>query len=127
MSLNIAKLLKNPVVLASAALVIHIGAATAANSPSDVQQQMKELLAGTTTAHFSAPTAAGVGKVTSPTTDAQEFAKGLLLGTNGSRNEVAVMAQHAAAAPLAHPVAYADMQTAVRRILLGHNRPADAS
>ena len=44
MSLHIAKLFKSPLALASAALVIHIGAATAADSTADIQQQMKELL-----------------------------------------------------------------------------------
>ena len=48
MSLHIAKLFKSPLALAGAALVIHIGAATAADSTGDTQQQMRELLTGTT-------------------------------------------------------------------------------
>src|SRR2546430_9935540 len=46
MSLHIAKFFKNPLALAGAALVIHIGAATAADSTGDVQQQARELLTG---------------------------------------------------------------------------------
>jgi hypothetical protein len=123
MSLHLAKLLKNPLALASAALVIHIGAAAAADSRSDVQQQMKELLTGTTPAHVSAPTAPRVGQVTSPSVDAQDFAKQLLLGTTGSRTGVAVATEHSEA----RHVTYADMQSAVRLILLGQKQASDAS
>ena len=46
MSLHIAKLFKNPLALAGAALVIHIGAATAADSTGDTQQQMRDCSLG---------------------------------------------------------------------------------
>jgi len=85
MSLHTAKLFNNPLSLAAAAFVIHIGAATAADSTGDMQQQMKALLAGTNTAHSSPQSASRDGKVTSPTADAQDFVKQLLLGTTGSR------------------------------------------
>lgn len=50
MSLHIAKLFKSPLALAGATLVIHIGAAMAADSTGDAQEQARELLTGTTTA-----------------------------------------------------------------------------
>src|SRR2546421_12148350 len=84
MSLHIAKLFKNPLALAGAALVIHIGAATAADSTGDAQQQARELLTGTTTAHSAPQSAPRDGKVTRPTADAQELARQVLLGTTGS-------------------------------------------
>src|SRR2546429_7404701 len=85
MSLHIAKFFKNPLALAGAALVIHIGAATAADSTGDAQQQARELLTGTTTAHSAPQSAPRDGKVTRPTADAQELARQVLLGTTGSR------------------------------------------
>src|SRR5689334_10081839 len=85
MSLHVAKLFKSPLALASAALVIHISAAAAADSTGDIQQQMKELLAGTITAHSAPRSAPREGKVTEPTADAQELARQVLLGTAGSR------------------------------------------
>src|SRR5207302_11430721 len=85
MSLHMAKFFKNPVALAGAALVIHIGAATAADSMGDVQQQARELLTGTTTAHSARQSPPRDGKVTSRTADAQESARQLLLGTTGAR------------------------------------------
>src|SRR5256714_6111897 len=87
MSLHIAKFFKNPLALAGAALVIHIGAATAADSTGDAQQQARELLTGTTTGHSAPQSAPRDGKVTRPTADAQESARQLLLGTSGSRVE----------------------------------------
>ncbi|HLY51579.1 MAG TPA: hypothetical protein VKQ31_01085 [Steroidobacteraceae bacterium] len=54
MSLHIAKLFKSPPALAGAALVIHIGAGTAADSTGDAQQQARELLTRTTTAALDA-------------------------------------------------------------------------
>src|SRR5437879_1288056 len=83
MSLHIAKLFSRPLALASAALVIHIGAATAADSTGDIQQQMRELLAGTTRAHSASQSGLRDGKATSPTVDPQEFVKQLLLGVPG--------------------------------------------
>ena len=55
MSLHIAKLFSRPLALAAVALVIHVGTATAADSTGDTQQQMKELLTGTTTPAHSTP------------------------------------------------------------------------
>src|SRR5437868_1254368 len=109
MSLHIAKFFKNPLALAGAALVIHIGAGTAAGSPGD-------------------------GKVTSRTADAQESARQLLLGTTGSRvggAEAIKQSQVAGAsgetARQARPVAHGDAQAAARQLLLGQPVASDAS
>ena len=84
MSLHIAKLFKNPLALAGAALVIHIGAATAADSTGDIQQQMRDLLAGTITVHSAPQSGARHDKVTArtvPTDDVQQQMRDLLAGT----------------------------------------------
>jgi hypothetical protein len=134
MSLHIAKLFSRPLALASAALVIHIGAATAADSTGDIQQQMRELLTGTPTAHSAPQSGLRDGKVTSPTVDSQEFVKQLLLGTAGSRVGGAQTIKHSEVAgasgqmaPQKRPAAHGDMQEAVRQDLLGQHHASDAS
>ena len=134
MSLHIAKLFKNPLVLAGAALVIHIGAATAADPTGDAQQQARELLTGTTTAHSAPQSAPRDGKVTRPTADAQELARQLLLGTTGSRvgGGEAIKQSEAARASgettrQARPVVRGDAQAAARQLLLGQRVASDAS
>jgi len=135
MSLHIAKLFSRPLALASAALVLHIGAATAADSTGDIQQQMRELLAGTTRAHSASQSGLRDGKATSPTVDSQEFVRQLLLGTTGSRVGGAETIKHSEVAgvsgetePQERPVAYVGMQAAaVRQVLLGQHHASDAS
>lgn len=133
MSLHIAKLFSAPLALASAALVVHIGAATAADSTGDIQQQMRELLTGTPTAHFAPQSGPRDGKVTTRTVDSQEVVKQLLLGTAGSRVGGAETIKHSEVAgaldktdPPKRPVAYGDMQAAVRQVLLGQPYASDA-
>jgi hypothetical protein len=134
MSLHITKLFKNPLALAGAALVMHIGAATAADSTGDAQQQARELLTGTTTAHSAPQSPPRDGKVTSRTADAQESARQLLLGTTGSRVGGAEAIKHSEvagasgeAARPARPVAHGDAQAAARQLLLGQTVASDAS
>ena len=134
MSLHIAKLFKNPLALAGAALVIHIGAATAADSTGDAQQQARELLTGTTTAHSAPQSAPRDGKVTRPTADAQELARQVLLGTTGSRvggaeaiKQSEVARASGKTARQARPVAHGDAQAAARQLLLGQRVASDAS
>ena len=81
MSLQTAKLFKNPLALAGAALVIHIGVAAAG----DARQQARDLLTGTIVAHSAPQSPPREGKVSRQTADAQESARALLLGTTGSR------------------------------------------
>jgi len=135
MSLHIAKLFSRPLALASAALVIHIGAATAADSTGDIQQQMKELLAGTSAAHSAPQSGPRDGEVTTPTADAQELVKQLLLGPTASPLGGAETIKHSEVAgvsgetePQERPVAYVGMQAAaVRQVLLGQHHASDAS
>jgi hypothetical protein len=135
MSLHITKLFKNSLALAGAALVMHIGAATAADSTGDAQQQARELLTGTTTAHSARQSSPPRdGKVTSRTADAQESARQLLLGTTGSRVGGAEAIKHSEvagasgeAARPARPVAHGDAQAAARQLLLGQTVASDAS
>ena len=83
---HIAKLFIRPLALAAAALFIHISVASAADSTGDIQQQMKELLTGTATAHFAPQSGPRDGaRLTTRTVDSQEFVKQLLLGTAASR------------------------------------------
>jgi len=131
MSLHIAKLFGRPLVLASAALVLHFGAATAADSTADIQQQMQGVLAGTSTAHSAPQSGPRDAKLTIPGADAQELIKQLLLGT-GSRletikhSEVAVASGETESQKRA--VAYRDMQAAAtRQVLLGQHHASDAS
>lgn len=134
MSLHIAKLFKSPLALASAALVIHISAATAADSTGDIQQLMKEVLTGTNIAHSAPRSGPPEGNSTGPTVDAQELVKQVLMGTTGSptRSDEAIKHSEVAGAagetePKQRPVAYSDIQEAVRQVLLGQHHASDAS
>jgi len=134
MSLHIAKLFKNPLALAGAALVMHIGAATAADSTGDAQQQARELLTGTTTAHSAPQSPPREGKVSRQTADAQESARALLLGTTGSRvggaetiKQSEVAGASGESARKVRPVGHGDAQAAARQLLLGQPVASDAS
>lgn len=134
MSLHIAKLFSRPLALALAALVIHVGAATAADSTGDIQQQIKEWLTGATTAHSAPQSGLRDGQVMSPTADAQERAKQLLLGTTGSRVGGAETIRRSEVAgasgetePQQRPLAYGDAQAAARQLLLGQRHASDVS
>lgn len=134
MSLHIARLFKNPLTLASAALVLHIGAATAADSTGDIQQQLRELLTGTPTAHSASQPRPLEGNATSPTVDSQEFLRQLLGAATPSHvgdaetikySEIAGASGEAAGK--ARPGAQADVQAAMRQILLGQPVTGNAS
>jgi hypothetical protein len=81
MSLHIAKLFETPLALAGAALVIHIGAATAADSTGDIQQRMRDLLAGTIAVHSAPQSGARHDKVTARTLPTCDVQQQLLAGT----------------------------------------------
>src|SRR3977135_2975135 len=83
MPLHIEKFLSPPLALISAALLIHVGGAVAADSPGDAQQQERELLAGGM-ANQSAPSERRAEGAVRPTGDAQERARRLLLGVTDS-------------------------------------------
>jgi hypothetical protein len=130
----IAKLFNAPLILTAAALVLHIGTATAADSTSDIQAQMRELLTGTQTTHFVPQSGPHAAQATPPAVDSQQFARQLLLGTSAYRVGGSATSQHpeVSGAPVrteAHhrPLASLDMQAAVRQLLLGQPHAADAS
>lgn len=134
MSLHIAKLIRSPLALVSAAFIVHIGAATAADSPGGIQQQMKELLTGTIPTHFVSRSEPGGDKVTSPAADSQEYVKQLLLGATASRVGGTEAIKHSEVVgasgktdPKQRPVTHRDMQAAVRQDLLGQHHVSDAS
>jgi hypothetical protein len=133
MSLHIAKLVR-PLALASAALVIHIGGATAADSKGDVQEQIREVLTGTPSAHFARPSEPRDSRVTTRTVDSQDFVRQILLGTVASRVTDAETIKHSEVSGVSgktktqqRPVAYGDVQVAVRQVLSGQHRARDAS
>lgn len=126
MSLHISKHFKSPLALASAALVLHIGAATAADSTRDIQQLMKEVLTGTTTAH-SAPQTGPIEGNSSPTNDTQEFVGQVLLGTVHETTSHSEVTEASRETGKQRPVAYSDNQAAMRQVLLGQHHASDAS
>lgn len=132
MSLHIAKHFSLPLALASATLVIHIGAATAADSTGNIQHRAKELLAATPTAHYAQQSALRDAKVTSPTPDGQELARQLLLGTSDSHVRGVETTKHFEVAgvtgetqPPQRRVAYGDGQAAAQQLLLGQHHASD--
>jgi len=134
MSLHIAKLFKAPLLVASAALAIHIGSATAADSKGDIQQQMRQLLSGTTPTHFVPQSGPRDGKVMTRSADSQEFVQQLLLGTAAYGGAGVESSKHSEVASASgkktesqqRPVAN-DIQTSVREALLGQPHASDAA
>jgi len=134
MSQHIAKFFVRPLTLASAAIVIHIGAATAGDLKGDAQQRMKEVLTGTTTAHFAPQSEPLDAKVTTRSVDSQESVRQLLLGITASRARNTETIKHSEIAGASgrteirkRPVANGDTQAAVRQVLLGQHHARDAS
>lgn len=132
MSLHVAKLFGRPLVLASAALVLHVSAAPAADFTAAIQQQMQGVLAGVGTGQSAPQSELRDANLTTPSADAQESVKQLLLGTSGSRlgtiehSEVAIASGGSESQKRA--VAHSDMQAAAtRQVLLGQHRASDAS
>jgi hypothetical protein len=132
MSLHTIKHFSRPMILAAAAVILHISTATAADSTADTQQQMGVLLAGSPGAH-SASQSAPRDNITSA--DAQELARQVLLGTTGSPVRATDTIETAAVAlvsrktePQVPPVLYGDRQAStVRQVLLGQHPASDAS
>ncbi len=124
MSPHIPKLFGRSLPLAAAALFVHIGSATAADSAGDIQRQTQELLTGVRTTHSIPAKEAHEGKRTSPVVDTQEFVKRFLLGTT--------LAHTDGSQPLKPPAApsantHTDFQLTVRQFLLGQHQAPNAS
>jgi hypothetical protein len=131
MSLHIVKSFSRPLSLTAVALLIHIGGAVAADAAGDVQQQMRELLAGKIATHSAQPSEGREDKTLRPTADAQELARRLLLGVSDSRvqgtqgmtpPESAEGVSTLQEGSLAHN----DAQAMARRLLLGQRNAVAA-
>jgi len=85
MSLHLVKSFSRPLSLISAALLLHIGGAVAADAAGDVQQHMREVLAGGAVIRSAPSSERRDDTAGRPTPDAQELAKRLLLGITDSR------------------------------------------
>jgi hypothetical protein len=85
MSLHIVKSFNRPLTLISAALLIHIGGAVAADSAGGVQQQMRELLAGTIATRATQLSEQRDDGTVRSTADVQELARRLLAGVTDFR------------------------------------------
>lgn len=134
MSLHISRLFKATLAITAAALVIHVGTASAADFTADTQQQIKNLLTGTSTAHSALQFGPREGKVSIATVDAQESVKQLLLGTGVSGFRGAEAIEHSevatasdVASPRQRKVTNTDMQATVQKILLGQHEGTNAS
>ena len=130
MSLHIVKFLSRPLALISAALLIHVGGAVAADSAGDAQQQARELLAGRIAAQ-SAPSERRAEGTVRSTGDAQELARRVLLGVtdSGVQGTKPITRPDKAAAPVELTVqkslpAHGDAQAMARRLLLGQANAA---
>jgi len=133
MSSRIVRSFRHPLSLISAGLLIHIGGAVAADFAGDVQQQMRQLLAGTIAMQSAAPAERRGDTAGRPGGDAQELARRLLLGVTDSRvhgTEAITPGEHAAAPgdSVRHkglPV-HGDAQAIAQRVILGQRNAAVA-
>ena len=130
MSLHIVKFLSPLLALISAALLIHVGGAVAADSAGDAQQQARELLAGRI-ATRSAPSERRAEGAVRSTGDAQELARRLLLGVtdSGVQGIKPMTRPENAAAPgevtaQKSVLVHGDAQATARRLLLGQANAA---
>jgi hypothetical protein len=126
MSTHILKSLTRSSSLIAAALLIRIGAAIAADSAGDVQQQMRELLAGKSATRSALTTEWHDDGTPRPSADAQELARRLMLGMTDSRfkGTEAVTSPENAVAPNDSILVQGDAQTMAQRLVLGQRHAA---
>jgi hypothetical protein len=132
MSLHNAKHFSRPLALASAAFLIHIGAATAADSTGDLQGQMNALLAGTTPAYSTPQSGPRDATAKKPTANAQELVSQVLLGTttgSGLESTATGISRVSSETESGERlVSYGNTQVAVvQQLLLGRHHASDAS
>jgi hypothetical protein len=133
MSLHVARHFIRPLLLVGAVLVVHIGTASAGDAIGDIPQQMRELLAGTTTSHSSPQSAPRYGKVAIPTADIQEMTRQYLSGKALSVRGVAeskpseVAGASTKTEPQKRTVVSGDVQADIRQVLLGQPYASHAS
>jgi len=131
MSLHIVKFFSRPLSIISAALLIHVGGAVAADSAGDAQQQARELLAGRIATQSAPPSERRADRAVRPAGDAQEQARRLLLGVtdSGVQGTKPITRPDNAAAPVEFTVqkgvpVHGDAQAMARRLLLGQANAA---
>jgi hypothetical protein len=131
MSLHIVKSFSRSSSLIAVALLIRIGGAVAADSAGDVQQQMRELLAGRVAARSAPTTERHDDRTLRPTADVQELARRLLLGvTEASVHGTRATTESGSAGGVftlrKDLLAHDDAQAMARRLLLGQRTAAVA-
>jgi hypothetical protein len=130
MSLQIVKSFSRPWPLISAALLMHIGGALAADSAGDVQQQMRDVLAGGIATRPAPTSARGHDTAVRPTGDVQELARRLLQGVPGSpvKSTEVGGGEAAPGAPALQKdrAVHEDAQVMARRLLMGQRNTASA-
>lgn len=131
MSTHIIRFYSRPLALTAAALLLHVGSAAAADSSRDVQQQLRDVLAGsspTQSVPASAPRADRTGRPVGD--EVQQLLQRVLLGATDPRIQGApAPARPEHAAPLestSHKgrLGQDDGQTLVQRVLLGTRNAA---
>ena len=120
-SLNSVKGLRRPLMLASAALLLHTGAVWAADAGGDAQTQARELLGGKTPSRTVISAARRDGATSLPGVDAQEQARRLILGAQHSGQTPAAMrfASTSGVADRDRRRAYNHVQELAQRMILG--------
>ena len=123
MSLHFGKFFR-PATLIATALLIHTCTALAADTAGDLQQQMRELLAGRSAAQTAQPSQRRDDRTVSRTADVLELERRLLLGATDYRAQGAqATAGSDSAAGVATVnkdlLAHDDAQSSARRLLLG--------
>jgi hypothetical protein len=131
MSLHIVRSFSRPLTLISAVLLIHIGGAVAADSAGDVQQQMRELLAGRIATQSAPPSERRDDRTVRPTADVQELARRLVLGVTEPRvQDTQAMTRPESAEGVStlqkRLLAHDDAQAMARRLLLGRRNAVAA-
>jgi hypothetical protein len=129
MSLHIVKSFSRPLPLISAALLIHIGGAVAADAAGDVQRQMRELLAGKIATHSAQPSEGREDRTVRPTADAQELARRVVLSVSDSRvqgTQAMTRPENAEGVLQGGSLAHNDAQAMARRLLLGQRNAVAA-
>lgn len=123
MALHIGKPFR-PSALIATALLIHTCTALAADPAGDLQQQIRELLAGTITTQSAQPSERRGDRTVSRTADLQELERRLLLGATDSRIQgTQAMTRPESVAGMSTVkkdlFAHEDAQASARRLLLG--------
>ena len=125
MSIHITRRLSAALPIAAAAVFIQIGSAAAANPQVDFQQQVRDVLSGSTAAHAIQHSDGDPANAVRATPDAQQFAQQLLLGWSvshlGRAQATKPNLQAKASGSSQKTPADEDFQSTVRQSLLGES------